>query len=151
MTEKTFPHAPPILVSDVSSDPDAQSLTSDDRLVMQQMGKRQQLKRRFTGLSIFGLSITLLSSYEALGMSLAVAMTAGGPVSLVYGMLFVFAGTMALAASIAEMASICPISGAQMHWTYMFAPKEWRVGVTFIQGTLALCRFYVCAFSLTYA
>jgi choline transport protein len=151
MTEKTLPHAPPILVSDVSSDPDTQSLTSDDRLVMQQMGKRQQLKRRFTGLSIFGLSITLLSSYEALGMSLAVGMTAGGPVSLVYGMLFVFAGTMALAASIAEMASICPISGAQMHWTYMFAPKEWRVGVAFIQGTLALCRFYVCAFSLTYA
>jgi choline transport protein len=134
MTEKTLQQAEPCIIDD-ASEPDVLSLSSEDKQVMSQMGKRQQLKRRFTGLSIFGLSITLLSSYEALGMSLAVAMIAGGPVSLVYGMLFVFAGTMACAASIAEMSSICPISGAQMHWTYMFAPKEWRVGVTFIQGT----------------
>jgi hypothetical protein len=67
---------------------------------------------------------------------MGVAFTSGGPVSLVYGLMFTFTGTLACAASIAEMASICPISGAQYHWTWMFAPARWRVFITFIQGEL---------------
>lgn len=134
MTEKTATQPPTQIHEDVS-DPETQSLSPSDRAVMAQMGKRQQLKRRFNGFTIFGLSITLLSSWEALGGALGVSMTAGGPVSVLYGLFFTFTGSLACAASIAEMASICPISGAQMHWTYMFAPKQWRVLVTFIQGT----------------
>lgn len=107
---------------------------SSDKLVMEQMGKRQQLRRRFNVFTIFGLSITLLSSWEALGSALGVSMTAGGPVSVVYGLLFTFSGTLACAASVAEMASISPISGAQYHWSYLFAPESCKVIVTFIQG-----------------
>lgn len=60
---------------------------------------------------------------------------AGGPVALVWGFFLTGSGTLALAASIAEMASMCPISGAQYHWTYIFAPPKWRIPVTFVQGT----------------
>jgi choline transport protein len=120
----------------ILSSPSTHSLSSEDQHVMAQMGVRQQLKRRFNIFTIFGLSITLLSSWEALGSALGVSMNAGGPVSVVYGLIFTFTGTLACAASIAEMASICPISGAQYHWTYMFAPKRWRVVVTFIQGEI---------------
>lgn len=66
---------------------------------------------------------------------MGVGITSGGPVSLIYGLMFTLSGTLACAASVAEMASICPISGAQYHWTYMFAPKKWKVFITFIQGT----------------
>lgn len=65
---------------------------------------------------------------------MGVSVTTGGPVALIYGLMFTLVGTLACAASIAEMASICPISGAQYHWTYMFAPEKWRVFITFIQG-----------------
>lgn len=41
-------------------------------------------------------------------------LASGGPVALVYGYLFVITGSVALSASIAEMASMCPISGAQV-------------------------------------
>jgi hypothetical protein len=58
-------------------------------------------------------------------------------VTLVWGLFFTGSGTLALACSIAEMASMCPISGAQYHWTYMFAPKKWRVQITFLQGMFA--------------
>jgi choline transport protein len=121
----------------ILSDTDTNSVSSEDQHVMAQMGKRQQLKRRFNGFTIFGLSVTLIASWESLGAALGLSMTAGGPVSVVYGLLFTFTGSMACAASIAEMASICPISGAQYHWTYIFAPKRWRVLVTFIQGETA--------------
>jgi choline transport protein len=100
---------------------------------MAQIGKRQRLQRRFNIFTIFSLSLTLLSSREAIGGSMGVAFTAGGPVVLVYNLIFMFTGMLAYAASIAEMASICPISGAQYYWTWMFVPKRWRVLVTFIQ------------------
>jgi len=70
---------------------------------------------------------------------MGVGLYSGGPVALVYGLMFTLSGTMACEASIAEMASICPISGAQYHWTFIFAPKRTRVFVTFLQGTCTRC------------
>lgn len=53
---------------------------------------------------------------------------------MVWGMLFSIVGTMALALSLAEMASICPIAGAQYHWTALFAPKGIKTFITWMQG-----------------
>lgn len=49
-------------------------------------------------------------------------------------MLLSLTGTMALALSLAEMASICPIAGAQYHWTALFAPPRIRPFITWMQG-----------------
>ncbi|KAF2468871.1 amino acid transporter [Lindgomyces ingoldianus] len=117
----------------------------EDKEVMEKMGKRQELTRRFNIFTIFGLSMTLLSSWEAIGGALGVGLLAGGPVALIYGLIFTLSGTLACAASIAEMASICPISGAQYHWTYMFAPKRFRVLITFIQATITSLAFIMAA------
>ncbi|KAH3950440.1 hypothetical protein HBI56_233280 [Parastagonospora nodorum] len=149
MAEKTLAHVSPRILSD-GPDSDSRSQSSEDRQVMEQMGKLQQLKRRFNVFSIFGLSITLLSSWEALGMSLGVSMTAGGSSSLIYGLIFTFMGSLACAASIAEMASMCPISGAQMHWSYMFAPKELKVVVSFIQGWVTIFAWQATGASLCF-
>jgi choline transport protein len=133
MAGKILAHVSPRIFGD-GPDSDSRSQSSEDRQVMEQMGKLQQLKRRFNVFSIFGLSITLLSSWEALGMSLGVSTTAGGSSSIDYGLVFIFMGSLACAASIADMASICLISSAQMHWSHMFAPKELKFVISFIQG-----------------
>jgi choline transport protein len=52
----------------------------------------------------FGL--TLQSSWEAIAISFQASLLNGGPISLVYGMLLVGAGSLALAASLGEMASV---------------------------------------------
>ncbi|EED24605.1 amino acid permease, putative [Talaromyces stipitatus ATCC 10500] len=39
-----------------------------------------------------------------------------------------------MALSLAEMASICPIAGAQYHWTALFAPAKIRSFITWMQG-----------------
>lgn len=61
------------------------------------------------------MSITLLSSWEGVATSFQLGLQNGGPVALVWGMIFSASGTLCLALSLAEMASICPISGAQYH------------------------------------
>jgi hypothetical protein len=49
-------------------------------------------------------------------------------------MLLSISGTLALAASLSEMASICPVAGAQYQWTYMFAPEKSKAFITRMQG-----------------
>lgn len=95
---------------------------------------RRRLDRKFDSLSILALSVTLLSSWEGLANTVATSLLNGGPSSLVWGMLLSLTGTMAMAASLAEMASICPIAGAQYHWTAMFAPPKIRAFITWMQG-----------------
>ncbi|KAF1992509.1 amino acid transporter [Aulographum hederae CBS 113979] len=126
------------------------NLPEDDVVVMAQMGIKQQLKRRFNSISILALSVTLLSSWEAIGSTFGAALYAGGPVALIWGFMLTGSGTLALAASIAEMASMCPISGAQYHWTYMFAPPKWKVPITFVQGWVTVFAWQATITSLTF-
>lgn len=60
----------------------------------------------------------------------------GGPQVLALGTLPVIAGALAQSASLAEMASIQPIAGAQYHWTHFLAPPRHRRFITWMQGWL---------------
>jgi len=105
-----------------------------DGYVMNIIGKKEQLLRRFGFLSILALSTTLLSSWEAIAGVFYAGLYNGGPVSLVYGMILSFIGTLALTSSIAEMASSTPIAGAQYHWTFTYAPKRAAIFLSWVQG-----------------
>ena len=65
----------------------------------------------------------------------------GGLVSRVYGMSLSLTGTLALAASLAEMAS--PIAGAQYHWIAIFAPPKYAAFITWTQGTTTCSRLEI--------
>lgn len=84
------------------------------------------------------------------GRSFYAGLYNGGPVALVYGMLLTLTGVLALAASLAEMASICPISGAQYHWTYMFAPKKSAAFITWMQGWITVFAWQATATSVVF-
>lgn len=47
---------------------------------------------------------------------------------------------MAVVASMAEMASICPTSGGQYHWVSEFAPPSAQRFLSYITGILVLCN-----------
>jgi len=72
----------------------------------------------------------------------------GGPASLVWGMLFSIVGTMSLAMSLAEMASICPIAGAQYHWTALFAPPKIKNLITWMQGWVTVFAWQAAVASI---
>ena len=59
-------------------------------------------------------------------------------------------GTLTLAASLAELASICPISGAQYHWTYMFSPKKAAPFITWMQGWITVFAWQATATSVVF-
>lgn len=80
----------------------------------------------------------------------AAGLTKGGPASLVYGMIVSVTGTLALAVSLAEMASICPVAGAQYHWTWMLAPPKYAAFITWMQGWITVFAWQASATSVTY-
>lgn len=63
-------------------------------------------------------------STDMMYRNLLAVFTNGGPRALAWGILVVIAGALAQSASLAEMASMQPIAGAQYHWTHYLAPPQ---------------------------
>ena len=73
----------------------------------------QKLERYISLVPSVAFNAVLQSSWSAVAVSFQAGLLNGGPTSLVWGMLMSWIGTTAVAASLAEMASINPTVGAQ--------------------------------------
>ncbi|KAI5783701.1 amino acid/polyamine transporter I [Geopyxis carbonaria] len=105
-----------------------------DRSEMAEFGKKQQLRRHFGFLSMVGFTCILTSTWESMFSTFLYGFSNGGPAGLVYGYLFCWAGTLATVASIAEMASMVPLSGGQYFWVYYMAPRSCRKFLSYLTG-----------------
>ncbi|KAI4859424.1 amino acid transporter [Hypoxylon rubiginosum] len=66
--------------------------------------------------------------------AVAQALTSGGPRSLLYGYITAASFSAVVSASLAELASAWPTSGALYHWTTALAPPKHRPLVGFVTG-----------------
>jgi choline transport protein len=105
---------------------------------MQQALQLTQVQRSFGLVSMIGFSSTLMATWEPLAALLQGGLLNGGPTSLVYGFLLCFLGTLATAASLGELASMAPTSGAQYHWVSLLAPPSWSVYASWITGWVSV-------------
>ncbi|CAG8231730.1 unnamed protein product [Penicillium nalgiovense] len=71
---------------------------------------------------------------QQLFRNLSTVLSNGGPEALAWGIVIVVFGAMAQSASLAEMASMQPIAGAQYHWTHYLAPTNQKKFITWMQG-----------------
>ncbi|KAL8706333.1 MAG: hypothetical protein Q9225_007967 [Loekoesia sp. 1 TL-2023] len=95
-------------------------------------------------LAIINFGFTLQASWEASGLSIQFSLLNGGPASLVYGSLLVGCGSCLIALSLAEMASVDPVVGAQYRWSAQFAPMWPRFWGLF-QGWMTVFAWITCA------
>ncbi|GES65229.1 GABA permease [Aspergillus terreus] len=95
--------------------------------------QRQQLERYLNFFSSLAFSACLLASWESTGGSIQAGLYNGGPAVLVYGIIVSGVGNLAIACSLAELASVHPVAGAQYHWSYVLAPFSPRF-LSFFQG-----------------
>lgn len=129
---------------------EASSADLKDAAVLAHIGKKQQFNRIFGFFPILGLSLVLLSTWEAIGTTFASGLYNGGPNALVFGMILAGTGTLALAISLAEMASMCPIAGAQYHWTSILSPPKYSAFITWMQGWITVFAWQATACSVTF-
>ncbi|KAK3068914.1 hypothetical protein LTR53_013160 [Teratosphaeriaceae sp. CCFEE 6253] len=87
--------------------------TREDAVGMQRMGKEQQLVRRFKQLSIISFVAIATAAWEIGLFIISPGLINGGRSGLVYNTIWNFIGFGPIYLSMAEMASMAPIAGAQ--------------------------------------
>ena len=90
--------------------------TPYDAAGMRRMGKDQQLIRQFRFLSITAFVAIATAAWEIGLFILTPGLVDGGRAGLVWNALWNFVGFGPVYLSMAEMASMAPIAGAQYHW-----------------------------------
>lgn len=90
--------------------------TPHDAAGMRRMGKDQQLIRQFRFISITAFVAIATAAWEIGLFILTPGLVDGGRAGLVYNALWNFVGFGPVYISMAEMASMAPIAGAQYHW-----------------------------------
>lgn len=101
---------------------------------MQRMGRNQQLVRNFRLISIASFVAMCTAAWELGIFIITPALTDGGIPALIYGTIWNFIGFGPIYLSMAEMASMAPIAGAQYHWVSEFAPERYQKILSYLTG-----------------
>ncbi|ORY16633.1 amino acid/polyamine transporter I [Clohesyomyces aquaticus] len=114
------------------------STLSPDEKDMLRMGKVQQTRRNFGLLPLLGFTTIMLNSWESVFPFFLTGFLNGGGPTLIYGYIFCFLGSLAMCASISEMASMYPTSGGQYHWAALLAPPKWSKFLSWLTGWVSV-------------
>lgn len=87
--------------------------TYDDQKDMWRLNKKQELRRNFRFLSIFGYSLILVNGWVLAIIGVIAPLTNGGTAGAIWGYLIVICGLFLSTLSMAEMASMAPTAGGQ--------------------------------------
>ncbi|KAF2112082.1 amino acid/polyamine transporter I [Lophiotrema nucula] len=105
-----------------------------DEKDMDRMGKLQQLRRNFKFISIFSYAVILGSTWEFALAIIGISLSNGGPAGGIWMFLAVCFGMFFVVLSMAEMASMAPISGGQYHWVSEIAPRKHQKFLSYLVG-----------------
>lgn len=117
---------------------DFSSSVTHDESMMARWGKRQQLKRNFSLLSIVGLTTTLMSTWESFINGFNLGLENGGPAGLIYGFLLTWIGVFSQALVIAELGSMIPLAGGQYNWVSVLAPDKYSKYLSYLTGWMSV-------------
>jgi amino acid permease (GABA permease) len=127
----------------MSTDSVPSSVPSTDEERLAQLGYQQELHRRLSGFSNVAVSFSIISILAGAITSYGIAMTAGGPLAIVLGWLFVGIMVTFVALAMAEVCSAYPTAGALYWWAAALAKRNkpawaWFVGWFNFLGEVAV-------------
>lgn len=97
-------------------------------------GHTQELSRRFSLVSLAGVGVTVGNVWPAIGGTILVAISNGGPPGVLYEFLVVSVFYFLVAASLAELVSATPSSAGVYHWASVTPGPRWGRVVGFFAG-----------------
>lgn len=99
--------------SDNKSEPGRELTLHQDEDELAHMGYAQEIPRRFTLLSIFGIGYSVCGTATALIITLVAGLGSGGQALYIWGQLLMYAVSFCVAISLSELASAWPNAGGQ--------------------------------------
>ncbi len=111
-----------------------------DARALGRFGYAQQLLRRMGGFSSFAVSFSIISVLTGCITAYSDAIGPGGPAALGIGWPLVSAGTLLVAAAMAELASTFPTAGALYHWSAILGGPSfgWFTATMNLVGQVAI-------------
>jgi amino acid transporter len=100
-------------------------LTNDDARELKALGYAQELFRAMGGFSNFAISFSIISILTGAVTLYSHGLVMGGPAEMAFGWPLVSFFTLAVALSMAELASAMPTSGAMYHWASRLGGTGW--------------------------
>ncbi|KZV65289.1 amino acid transporter [Peniophora sp. CONT] len=137
-------------VDDRAVEPDL----SADEAALRQLGYKQELRRTFTPLELFGVGFSIVGLFPSVASVLVYAIPNGGPSAMIWGWAVCTFGLVAISAAVAELGSAMPTSGGLYYWTFSFSSPRyktilaWMVGYANTIGNLASVASVDWGFSL---
>lgn len=124
--------------------PNIDALHTTDNDLLAQIGYKQELKRRFNTIQVFGVAFSIMGLLPSIATTLSYGITAG-PAGAIWGWLIASCFTLILGIAMSENASCQPTSGGLYYWTNFYAPPRLKSVLSFVIGntnSLALlCGF----------
>lgn len=105
-----------------------------DEKLLAQLGYKQEFKRAFTPLEVFGVSFSIIGLLPSIASVLFYAIPNGGPVGMVWGWVIASIFLLCVAMAMGELGSAAPTSGGLYFWTYTFSSPRWRNLLCWIVG-----------------
>ncbi|GAA3725661.1 amino acid permease [Plantactinospora mayteni] len=114
-----------------------------DEQRLAELGYQQELRRKLSGFSNFAVSFSIISILAGAITSYGIAMTAGGPLAITLGWLFVGGMVTLVALAMAEICSVYPTAGALYWWAAALARRNkaawaWFIGWFNFLGEVAV-------------
>ncbi|TFK47661.1 amino acid transporter [Heliocybe sulcata] len=107
---------------------------SDDDALLESLGYKQEFKREFTPLELFGVLFSVLGPVPSFASVLVYAIPNGGPVTMVWGWAVCAFFLVIISLAMAELGSAAPTSGGLYYWTYSLSSPRWRCLLCWIVG-----------------
>lgn len=105
-------------------------------------------KKNIGAIALAALAFNICNSWAAVASTFAIAIASGGTFTLIYGILLISVVYLAVAITLAELASAYPTAGGQYHYTSIIAPGGLSRGLSYICGIAATCSWVFLAASI---
>ncbi|SCU94118.1 LANO_0E05754g1_1 [Lachancea nothofagi CBS 11611] len=127
---------------------DAKSATSDQQ-VLAEIGYKEELKREFSSIQIFGVAFSIMGLLPSIASTLDGGLTAG-PVGLNWGWFVAGGLILTIGIALAELSSSIPTAGAVYVSCYQWAPQRVRKCISFSVGFLDTLALSASVCSIVY-
>ncbi|KIW53910.1 hypothetical protein PV05_06318 [Exophiala xenobiotica] len=107
--------------------------SEEDAAVLAKMGYKQELRRNFSMVEVFGIAFAIMGLLPSIASTLSFSIPAG-PVGLVWGWFLASMFIFVVGLAMADLGSSMPTSGGLYYWTHYYASPKWRNMLSFLVG-----------------
>lgn len=113
---------------------DAKS-TQDDSALLAQIGYKQELKRHFSTIQVFGVAFLIMGLLPSIASISATGFLAG-PSGFLYGWIISSFFIITIGISMSIDGSSLPTSGGLFYWSNYYAPDKYKTVISYVVGNM---------------